>query len=640
MSLDGPDRRFAIDDEEYAQEEEETHETSRLAPGTDHRAGAEEEEANKYPPSAPPPSYREATGTSRFKSLLQSLPFDSAIDSLRTFSRRAWILICRFWPTSRFAQVGVFLVGLWILVIVSGPAFDDAAGAGRPFGYEGDVKMVSSTSTQRIISRELNNYPADLASAHQLDSGGPEPISGDGHIVELAQWQFKQCATVKERGSRTICVSRSTFELDVPTDFRSSDGIFILADPFHRDNLSDGRGKVPGTVEVRLSNDINPSKVKVDVDAEYEDAAEDLLTHATVAKMGAGLTSQGVGIYTFPLLPFYLRRNKLPPLMFHIVIHVAPTAVIPTLRVKTGAMNLAAFTAPRPVEPYMGATFGFWGRRDIEREAMQPRNDKTPTFGRFHLQTGDGQVNKAASTDLEAIGNVRLTASSGDVIVGGRIWGQDIHLTTHNGMIKLEDKALVDCWHDIWMETNNGKVELGAGSKAYGTRMYVKVGNGPILGQDGILSTNKSIEAQTGNGALELGLEVRGGAPFEQSPVDQVFVTAKTGNGAVKLVYKGHEEKVALQSRARSATGNVDVTMHPNFEGAWQLDGLKTSAVKPPSDPNKEFQRKSDKREKRGLVKVHESGSVYRREGSKVDRKLEPKTHVDANINQAVLTFL
>lgn len=141
MSLDEPDRRFAID-EEYAQEEE-AHETSRLAPGAEEGGDEGEEDSNKYPPSAPPPSYREATGTSRFKSLLQSLPIDSFLEGLKSFSRRAWIIICRFWPTSRFAQVGVFLVGLWILVIVSGPAFDDVAGAGRPFGYEGNVKMVS-----------------------------------------------------------------------------------------------------------------------------------------------------------------------------------------------------------------------------------------------------------------------------------------------------------------------------------------------------------------------------------------------------------------------------------------------------------------------------------------------------------------
>lgn len=441
----------------------------------------------------------------------------------------------------------------------------------------------------------------------------------------------------KEHRGHIVCVATASFELDVPTDFHSSDGLFVLADPYHRNGLSDGRGKVPGTVEVRLSDDVDASKVRVEVEAEYEETAEDLLDHATVAKMGAGLTSQGVGIYTFPLLPFYRRRGMLPPLAFHIVVHVSPSAVIPTLRVKTGAMNLAAFTAPRPVEPYMGASFGFWGRKrdaHVERRGTK----KVPTFGRFHLQTGDGHVDKAASTDLEAVGNVRLTASNGEVVVGGRIWAQEVHLEARNGLVRLEEKAVVDCWHDIWIETSNGKIELLPGSRALGTRMYVKTGNGPILGREGLLSTNKSIEAEAGNGLVELGLEVRAGARFEQSPEDQVFVSAKTGNGPVKLVYKEHQDKVALQSRAYSATGNVDVTMHPNFEGAWQLDGVKTSTVTPPDDPAREFKRENGKR--RALVKVHEKGTLYRREGSKVDRKLEPLTLVDANINQGVLKFL
>jgi len=131
-----PDTRFAIDEEtaEEAQSAYDHHHQD--TPGSP-----------KYPPSAPPPTYREATGTS-LVSLIFSRMFSQVsipdFSFVKRFGSNVWSFICRFWPTSRFAQVGFFMIGLWILVIVSGPAFEDAgprAGSSYPWGKVEEVRI-------------------------------------------------------------------------------------------------------------------------------------------------------------------------------------------------------------------------------------------------------------------------------------------------------------------------------------------------------------------------------------------------------------------------------------------------------------------------------------------------------------------
>ena len=129
------DHRFALDEE-----------TAESQGTSSERPTADQAEYPKYPPSAPPPSYRQATGKSH-ASVVCARVF--SIDTLPDFSvltragSKVWIFICRFWPTSRFAQVGFFMLGLWLLVIVSGPAFEDAgprAGAGYPWAGLKEVR--------------------------------------------------------------------------------------------------------------------------------------------------------------------------------------------------------------------------------------------------------------------------------------------------------------------------------------------------------------------------------------------------------------------------------------------------------------------------------------------------------------------
>lgn len=81
--------------------------------------------ANKYPPrdaTSLPPSYRDAVYTR-----------DPWYKSEVALSMQHYGRIClggvgrgvaRYWPTSRFAQAGFFIVGLWLIVLVTGPTFD------------------------------------------------------------------------------------------------------------------------------------------------------------------------------------------------------------------------------------------------------------------------------------------------------------------------------------------------------------------------------------------------------------------------------------------------------------------------------------------------------------------------------------
>lgn len=131
-----PDTRFAIDEEtaEEAQGASDRNRNRQESPGSP-----------KYPPSAPPPTYREATGTSLASLLFSKFLSTISLPDLSFVSRfgsRVWVFICRFWPTSRFAQVGFFMLGLWLLVIVSGPAFEDA-GPRAGSGYWGNFEEVS-----------------------------------------------------------------------------------------------------------------------------------------------------------------------------------------------------------------------------------------------------------------------------------------------------------------------------------------------------------------------------------------------------------------------------------------------------------------------------------------------------------------
>lgn len=107
------DTRFAISEEDAEAPEGSDEEL-------DHQ-----QDGNKYPPNSLPPSYRDAVYAS-----------DPWYKSEVALSLRHYAMICfgsiatvvrRYWPTSRFAQAGFFIAGLWVIVIVTGPTWDKSA---------------------------------------------------------------------------------------------------------------------------------------------------------------------------------------------------------------------------------------------------------------------------------------------------------------------------------------------------------------------------------------------------------------------------------------------------------------------------------------------------------------------------------
>lgn len=109
-----------------------------------------------------------------------------------------------------------------------------------------------------------------------------------------------------------LCTSTTRIELDSPTDFKSNEDLFIFADPPRRDHLTDGRGRLPGTIEFLLveegsaPNQSPRGKVSVIVDANYEQSRGEVFERTTVGKMAARFTSQGVGIYVSAAAMFAL----------------------------------------------------------------------------------------------------------------------------------------------------------------------------------------------------------------------------------------------------------------------------------------------------------------------------------------------
>lgn len=106
------DTRFAISEEDAGD--------AHLDVQDDDESEAETSGA-KYPPTLPP-SYREVMYVDDpwYKSEL-ALSFrhylNIALSGIATVIRR-------YWPTSRFAQAGFFIVGLWMVVIITGSNWD------------------------------------------------------------------------------------------------------------------------------------------------------------------------------------------------------------------------------------------------------------------------------------------------------------------------------------------------------------------------------------------------------------------------------------------------------------------------------------------------------------------------------------
>ncbi|UZJ51377.1 hypothetical protein CBS101457_000697 [Exobasidium rhododendri] len=566
-----PDSRFTIDEENT--EDDQT---------TSQRRPLDSPDSPKYPPSAPPPTYREATGKSLISLLFTKLSSSISLPDLsfiKRFGSNIWTFICRFWPTSRFAQVGFFMLGLWVLVIVSGPAFEDAgprAGGIYPWGQVEE----------------------------QMANNGPGPISGDGHIIAPTNWTLRSCHNSHSHHGQVVCTSTTRIELDIPTVFDSTEGLFIYADPPRQDHLSDKRGKVPGTIEFKIveegSHHLTQSpkgKVQVLIDARYEQNKIEVFEKTTIVKMASQLYTQGVGIYTHEL-PARFDHLDTVPLMLFITVLIPSGAAIPEFRTQASAMNIGAFTPPHSVSTLKN--------KHNTRDALIP-----PTFGRFSARTITGSIQTGTDMVLDANGLIQFGTSNGNIMIAGRLHSQAVRLESLTGNIVLEEGCQITASRESQLTTQTGSIELKKNSWVLSGEILGKATNGGIKGglEGGIWRTNKTIELHSSNGAIRAAIEVLRPTDRFYNPTEIVSVAAKSMNGAVDLHYVNQEKGVVLRSNVDTSVGVATAEMGANFEGEWKLEGSKGSVVIPTGQEDPRTYTSLERKE--GNTNVKEQGSIW-----------------------------
>jgi hypothetical protein len=608
-----PDTRFAID-EETAEAQE---------------AQGQSDPQQQAPPDSPkydyPPSYREATGKSLISDVFSRLfSADTMPDMsfLMRGSSKVWLFICKFWPTSRFAQVGFFMLGLWLLVIVSGPAFEEAgsrAGSGYPWSGMQEVSVISWRK----------DLMTDLLYS-QLANNGPGPISGDGHPISLTNWTLRSCQNSIARHGQVLCTSTSKLELDIPPAkaIHSNEGLFIFADPPREDRLGDNRGTAPGTIDFKLvevgngPDQVPEGKVHVVIDAEYEQNKLEVFERSTIVKMASRRHSQGIGIYTFPL-PARYQRLDTAPLTFHIKVLVPAGSLIPAFRTDASAMNVAAFAhtdSPR------AATI-----RDAAPSMA------APTFGKFAISTASGNIRTGGDFNLKAIGMVHLQTRTGDISVSGETHAQEVRISTIAGNIRLEEGCQVTAWREAAVTTKAGTISLQKGSWIMSQDMLGKAESGAIEGgiDGGVWRTNKTLQLHTSNGAIRSAVEVVKPTDQWANKAGVVYVDAESKNGLVDVSYVNQDKSTALHGTVKATIGEAKVKMHSNFEGLWTLEGTIGSNMIPPADGDprhlKTYNQKGSK------IKVKQQGELWFDPNEK--HREQAQMYVSSTLGKAQLSF-
>lgn len=577
---EAPDVRFAIDEEtgEYSAD-------NTVGGEDEHSSSSQRHNSHKYPPSAPPPSYREATGKSLVTHHVANLCSQVSSPDLtlvRTAASWTWTKVCRYWPTSRFAQVAIFMVGLWVLVIVSGPAFED------PGPHSG------------------GGYP--WAGIDQFSETGPGPISGDGHVEAYVNWTLKSCMASEQHHGDVLCTSSTRLDLDIPTDFHTNEGLHILADPPRDNHLMDGRGHIPGTVEFQVveegtAPDQSPKgKVRVIVDAHYEQKRSEIFDHATVALLGSAVNPQtsGVGIYvsqtehtwafrlktslqTYPTPEKYLHRDP-PPLYMNIKVLIPAGSVISSFTTETSGMSVGVFTEPEPVSPSLTKSSRSINQRNSARSPSKKLAN--PYFGRFVVKTGTKSIRTSKELPIEAKGVVKMVSSNGDVIVSSDVHTTEVRLESLTGNIRILEGVQVIAWRESHVKSGTGDIELQPRSLFYSTDIVAQTANGRIFGgeQDhaGVWRTNKTLVLKTSNGNVHAAVDVKKVTNPAFNRGKLIRVEAESTNGNVDLSFVNQDAGTKLHGKANSKIGSVSARMFPSFEGTWQLQGSLGSTVEPP----------------------------------------------------------
>lgn len=472
----------------------------------------------------------------------------------------------------------------------------------------------------------------------------PEPISGDGHIIAPAIWSSSHCALFATQGTLPSCTTTTNFSVAIPTAFEGTASVFVYADPLRGAGLSNGRGRVPGAVRLRVDEAQQKGFVDIRVKARYERGRPDLLRGATVARV-TGSTHEGLGIYvsrhckcvavetklTLSLHPqtpvlssAYLGRVA-PPLSFDIEVVLPSAALIPSLRIHASAMDIWHMSNPPITDPHvrlfpfhnMGASGELVGS-DANGGATK---DNEPTFGVLKLSSGDGAI-KVGPVGAKAVGGVKLRSTSGGIVVAGPVDTQALEVTSDNGKITMQ--SWVKAWKDVKLITLNGDVNLAKGSEVMCETIEARSRNGNVGGQ-GVWATvswrvstapklyltnaasflqNGTLILKSDSGRISSSISI---LPTKGASVS---VTAHSGNEAVSLYYVAHALGVALQSKARSQLATAFTRLHPAYVGRWSVKGAREQTeVKRPADAA-DARRYESEGVKKGTMDQSETGWI------------------------------
>ncbi|EPQ28112.1 uncharacterized protein PFL1_04439 [Pseudozyma flocculosa PF-1] len=470
----------------------------------------------------------------------------------------------RCWPANRFAQASIFILGLWIIVIFTGPSLYDSA-----------------TGTNSPVIHQDWDY-------NHLPESRPAPLKGDGKIVQEASWKLQGCITQSEPVNRVLCTETAAFLLDpnkAKDSFSSTDSIFVDVDP-SRSGREEPAGSVPGTIEFvhedYPGSDRGEAKgmVQVEITAKYDQKYKFLFDKSLVAKTKRGVFDEGVEILTYAKAG----SEDKSPLVYKLRVRIPKGINVPTMNCDAGASNIDALFG---VETESGSVHARGGAKKRTREALQKRDnpwDGSFYFGKFHAKT---QLGHMSASNIHALAEIELSATNGNLKVGGKLVSRHVGARSANGHITLSPGAIVEAYSDVLMQTSNGRISLEKDSSIRATTIRAETANGPIEASDATLHANHTLSLHSDNGRIEAAVSVHradlsslDGPGLE--PTEVVSVEATSATGPIKLTYKEHEAGVPLHSKAVSELAKIEVHHHKEFQGAWDLRGATQSKIRGP----------------------------------------------------------
>ncbi len=234
------------------------------------RSSSRSSNRNKYPPL--PPSYDDVlrsvrNRTSRWRTVrehLVSLPQlvpEGVRECAASAAYSAKVGVRRYWPSGRLAHSFLVLAGLWVLVVLTGPSFDNFTsgggnGGGGLLGGGAGGNSSSGWSFESIVPYEPP----------------PLPYKGDGHVERNASWALEGCVAEADPTGWswwTWCYATANFSLTVPPSFGAGDKLFVYADPTPYDPSDDAAR----AYAQRIGEDLNVHRVTPGSEREGGDGA-------------------------------------------------------------------------------------------------------------------------------------------------------------------------------------------------------------------------------------------------------------------------------------------------------------------------------------------------------------------------------